>query len=260
MNNNYIGVYDSGIGGLTVVKAIKDSLNKESVVFLADNKNMPYGSKSKEEIIDFSIFNINTLLKHNVKAVVIACNTSDSLAKKTILKKYDLPIIGVIDSASRQAIRLSRNKRIAVMATVATTNSKAYEKTIKKIDEKAKVYSIATPELVPLIEEGCFINDIDTIKKVLSSYLKVIDKARADTIILGCTHYDVLTDIIRKLRPDLAIVSSSRCVVEDLAELLNKEELSADEAKKDIFLSTTLSKRLDDVASLIIEDIRFKAV
>lgn len=260
MNNNYIGVYDSGIGGLTVVKAIKDDLNKEGVVFLADNKNMPYGSKTKEEIIDFSIFNINTLLEYDVKAIVIACNTSDSLAKNTLLKKYDLPIIGVIDSASKQAIKLSSNKTIAVLATVATTNSRAYEKTIKKIDEKAKVVSIATPELVPLIEEGCFINDVETIKKVLSSYLKVIDKAKADTIILGCTHYDVLTDIIRQLRPDLNIVSSSRCVVEKLSELLNKKDLKSDKSKKDIFLSTALSKRFDEVASLIIKDIKFKKV
>ena len=260
MNNNYIGVYDSGIGGLTVVKAIKNDLEKESVVFLADNKNMPYGNKSKEEIIEYSIFNINTLLKYDIKAIVVACNTSDSLARKVLLKKYDLPIIGVIDAASKQAIELSKNKKIAILATVATTNSKAYEKTIKKMNDKAKVYSIATPELVPLVEEGCFINDVEVVKKVLSSYLKIIDKAKADTIILGCTHYDVLTDIINNLRPDLQIVSSSRCVVQELAEVLDKKDLKSDKAKKDIFLSTALSKRLDNVASLIIEDIKFNEV
>lgn len=258
MNNNYLGVYDSGVGGLTVVKAIKEALPEESIVYLADSKNMPYGNKSEEEILSFSISNIDNLKKYDIKAVVIACNTSDSLAKDKLLKLYDLPIIGVIKPAVKKAVSLSKNKTIGILATQATINSKAYEKQINKLDQDIKCIPVACPALVPLIEQGHFYDE--DMKKALKEYLEPIIKEKADTIILGCTHYDVLSDTIRTINPKINIVSSSRCVVEDLEELLEEKNMKSERKEKtDIYLATG-DTNFGEIASKIIYNISIEKI
>lgn len=258
MNNNYLGVYDSGVGGLTVVEAIKKQLPNENIVFLADSKNMPYGSKSREQIISFSQNNIETLKRYGIKAVVVACNTSDSLASDIMRTIYDLPIIGVIKPAADKAYQLSESKNIAILATEATTKSKAYEKTLHKIDENINCFSIACPKLVPLIEQGDFNNKqlLETTDEYLSV---VIDKV--DTVILGCTHYDVLSDYIKNKYPKLNVVSSSRCVVQTLQDYMESNNICADKKEKeDIYLSTSDSSSFNEIASSIINGITIESI
>ena len=258
MNNSYLGVYDSGIGGLTVVKAIKQALPDESIVYLADSKNMPYGNKTKEEILSFSIANITALQKYDIKTLIIACNTSDSLAKDELLKMYDLPIIGVINPAAKKAVSISHNKTIGILATQATINSKAYEKAIHRLDEDINCIPVACPTLVPLIEDGHF-ND-EEIQIALKEYLDPIIELKADTIILGCTHYDVLSDTIKTINPNLNIVSSSRCVVEDLDILLKEKELVSNKKdKEDIYLATGKTN-FGEIATNIISDIIIRQI
>ncbi|MBQ2583114.1 MAG: aspartate/glutamate racemase family protein, partial [Erysipelotrichaceae bacterium] len=120
MKNGYLGIYDSGIGGLTVVKAVQEAFPHQNVIFLADSKNMPYGSKTPQQIVSYSLNNVSILNRYPLKAILIACNTSDSIARKTLQEECDLPIFGVIDPAARKAVSLSKNRRIAVLATQAT--------------------------------------------------------------------------------------------------------------------------------------------
>ena len=258
MNNSYLGIYDSGIGGLTVVKALKQMLPAENVVYLADSKNMPYGSKTQQEIITFSKNNIDTLKQYNIKAVLIACNTSDSLASEAIRQIYDLPIFGVIEPAARKAVNQTKNKKIGILATEATINSKAYEKAIHKIDQEIQCTSISCPKLVPIIEQG---NNDDKLYEVLMEYLSPALENGVDTVILGCTHYDVLYDYIKEKYPDLSITSSSRSVIEELEGMLKENDLiSIEKDKDDIYLSTSDTNDCNDVASTIIEGITIKCI
>lgn len=261
MKNRYLGVYDSGVGGLTVVKAIQEALPNENIVFLADSKNMPYGSKSKEEIISYSFNNVEILSKYGLKAIVIACNTSDSIAKNELKKKYTLPIIGVIDSAIRQALIHCKNHKIAVLATEATIASKAYVNRINAYDEEAEVYSVACPDLVPLIEKGYFKKDDGSLEKALRKYLEDAIDNKVDTVILGCTHYDVLIDMVKKIMPDVNVISSSRCVVEELKKVLGDIELlSENSTPKTIYLASSDSEVFRNVAAEIIPNIEIEIV
>ena len=258
MKKQYLGIYDSGIGGLTVVKAIQEALPQENIVFLADSKNMPYGSKSKEEIVSFSLKNAEILNRYNLKAIVIACNTSDSIAKNELKKHYSLPIIGVIDSAVKQALLQSKNKKIAVLATEATTASKSYVNAITEHDEQAEVFSVACPELVPLIEKGYFKNDDGTLENSLRQYLKDAIDNNADTVILGCTHYDVLIEMVKKIMPEVNVVSSSRCIVEDIKEKLDCN--TDEEESETVYLASSDSSTFKQVANEIIPGINIETV
>ena len=216
MNERYIGVFDSGFGGLTLVKALEEALPEESIVFLADNAHMPYGTKSQEEIISYSHANADFLARYDLKALVIACNTSDSIAGPILKAECPFPVFGVIAPAARKALQMSTNKRIGIIATPLTAKTMVYDKTIKGLDENARVFSVGCPGLADLVEDGSFINDKERVKAVLSGHLSFLADKDIDTLILGCTHYDVLAEMAGELTGK-NIVSSSRCVIEDIA-------------------------------------------
>jgi len=254
----YIGVYDSGIGGLTVVKAIHKSLKNENIVFLADSKNMPYGCKTNNQIIEYSLNNMKILSEYDLKAAVIACNTSDSLAKNKITKKYNIPIIGVIDSTVKKAIKTTKNKKIGLIATSATCKSKAYEKLINKYDNKIKVFTSPCPDLASLIESQNNKQNKQLLTQSLIKYIKPLIDKKIDTLILGCTHYHLLKNKIKKMYPDLMIVSSSACVVSQLKKTLKDNNLLSKSHGRNIYLTTKYSKVFNDNASKIIPNIKFK--
>ena len=260
MNKKYIGIFDSGLGGLTTVSEVISKLPEENIVFLADTKHLPYGSKSKEEIISYTLNNIAYLRQYGLKAVVIACNTSDSNASQSAREVYDLPIFGVIAPAAKKAAETTENKKVGILATESTIRSGRYEQLIAEHDPMIKTYPMACPKLVPLIEEGTFKNDVETLKEALNEYLSPLLEEGIDTLILGCTHYDILTDLIRELCPDLKLISSSRCVVQDLEEYLEKQDLKeeGDEGKR-IYLSTSDPENFTKTASYLIEGIRIEA-
>uniref|UniRef100_A0A832DHQ7 Glutamate racemase n=1 Tax=Ignavibacterium album TaxID=591197 RepID=A0A832DHQ7_9BACT len=190
-----IGVFDSGIGGLTVVKRLMSVLPKESIVYFGDTARVPYGSKSNETVIEYSIQNTKFLLQKGVKAVVVACNTASSIALNELRKNFDVPIIGMIVPGAQMAIDETRNKKIGVIGTRATISNKAYSKAIKEIDSEIEVYEKACPLFVPLAEEGW--THHKATYEIAEEYLKELREKSIDTLVLGCTHYPILADVIQ---------------------------------------------------------------
>ena len=189
-----VGVFDSGVGGLTVAREIMRNLPSEKIVYFGDTARVPYGSKSKETVTRFSRQIIRFLQEQNVKAIVVACNTASSFALDTLEKEFDLPILGVIEAGATVAAQATGNGRIGVIGTEGTINSRIHETFLKKIDPRITVYGKACPLFVPLVEEG-WLHDPVTVE-VASRYLQELKDKEIDTLILGCTHYPLLRSTI----------------------------------------------------------------
>lgn len=193
MNQKAIGVFDSGIGGLTVYKSLKERMPLEKVVYLGDTARLPYGTKSAETIIKFSEENARFLMEKNVKIMVVACNSSSSHALPQLQNILNIPVIGVIDAGSQAAVNSSQNK-IGVIGTIATISSGTYERTILEKRPGVKIVSKSCPLFVPLVEEGWI--DHKVTRLVIEEYLLPMKKQGIDTLVLGCTHYPVLKGAI----------------------------------------------------------------
>lgn len=228
-----IGVFDSGVGGLTVVSALRKILPNESIVYFGDTARVPYGTKSQETVTRFSVENVEFLMRHNVKLVVVACNTASSLSLDFLKRCFKVPIIGVIDPGARGAIRATRSRRIGVIGTQATVSSLAYEKAMKRIDPAIKCFAQGCPLFVPLVEEGWL--DTKVTREVVSVYLKGLKAKRIDTLILGCTHYPLLKAVIQKeMGSNVALVDSATEVAKEAKEILDASGLlNSSKGKKD---------------------------
>ena len=214
-----IGVFDSGIGGLTVVKTLIEELPAESIIYFGDTARVPYGTKSKTTIVKFSLENVEFLLRFGVKCIVIACNTSSSWALPTLRKYFKVPLIGVIRPGAMAAVRHTRNKRVGVIGTSATMMSRAYDAAIQRIDPSIKVFSQSCPLFVPLVEEGWLNGSI--CREVASKYLEPLKRQGVDTLILGCTHYPLLAPTIRQVMgPGVTLVDSARQTVAEVRGVL----------------------------------------
>lgn len=192
-----IGVFDSGIGGLTVVKRIAAALPNENIVYFGDTARVPYGSKSNETVIEYSLQNARFLISKNVKAIVVACNTASSVALPALKEKFTVPVIGMIDPGAGYAIKSSNNGRIGIIGTRATIANKAYSKAILDKNSEIEVWEQACPLFVPLAEEGW--TDHTATYEIAKEYLKVFRNSEIDTLVLGCTHYPILFDVIQKV-------------------------------------------------------------
>ncbi|MBF0594942.1 MAG: glutamate racemase [Candidatus Omnitrophica bacterium] len=220
-----IGVFDSGIGGLTVAQEITRLLPNEQIVYFGDTARVPYGTKSKESVIRFSKDNMNVLLKYGVKVVVIACNTSTSWALNVIRREYAVPVIGVIEPGSRRAVDVSVSKRIGVIATQSTVASGKYADTIMKMLKGAQVVSRPCPLFVPLVEEGWLEGKVT--ESVAEEYLAPIRREKVDTLILGCTHYPLLKPVIQKVMgKGVTLVDSAAETAREVKTLLEAKGLS----------------------------------
>jgi glutamate racemase len=203
-----IGIFDSGLGGLTVVRQIRAALPHEDLIYLGDTARVPYGTKSPSTVVRFACEDTEFLLRQNVKAVVVACNTASAWALAKLEKKYNVPIFGVILPGVRAALTKTRNHRIGIIGTNATIRSQAYNNGILARDDGAKVFARACPLLVPLVEEGWTRHPVTL--RVLREYLRPLLKHRIDTLVLGCTHYPLLKSAIRKVVGDqVALVDSA---------------------------------------------------
>lgn len=225
MANNYpIGVFDSGVGGLTVVKELIRQLPSENIIYFGDTARVPYGIKSKETVIRFSIENILFLLKQNVKLICIACNTVSSVALPVIKNHFRVPIVGVLTPAAREAVYATQNKRIGVIGTPSTIKSRSYESRINELDSEIKVFSAATPLFVPLVEEGWV--DTDVTREVARKYLGSLTHKNVDTLILGCTHYPLLRGVIQEvLGKKVNLIDSAKQVAIEVKKILASEDL-----------------------------------
>jgi len=232
MDSRPIGIFDSGIGGLTVAREIFRHLPNENVVYFGDTARVPYGTKSPDTVRKFSISNVRFLLSHNVKLIVVACNTASSLALKYLRRKFScVPIIGVIEPAVELALICTQNKRIGVIGTESTILSNAYSDEIKRIEPGISVFKRPCPLFVPLVEEG-WTQKRETLL-IAREYLKPLKKNRIDTLILGCTHYPLLRNLIKKVMgKGVAIIDSAGVVAEEVREVLKERDLLNNGKKK----------------------------
>ncbi len=236
-----IGVFDSGVGGLTVLREILRRSPSESTIYLGDNERAPYGTRSDDEVRSFSTESLDALVERDVKAIVVACNTSTAIALDDFRRRYDLPILGVVRPGAVTAALTTRNRRVGVIATPATVRSHAYFKAIKDENPAVEVYEHATPAFVPLVEAGLLDGpDVEsTVADSLAALLGQRDasgefvfplppSARIDTLLLGCTHYPLLQSVIARVAGDrVAIVDSATATASAASELLAINGLEA---------------------------------
>lgn len=223
MKNKAIGVFDSGVGGLTVLAEIRKNLPNENIVYLGDTKNFPYGSKSKEEIIEFAIKNVELLIKKQVKVIVIACGTATSQALDILKEKFDIPIIGIIEPTV-QYIENQNYNEVGVIATEGTIRSGAWEQKLKEKMPNIKVTNKACPMLATIAEEGKAQSPEG--RKVIKEYMAPFKEKHIDKIILGCTHYPIYEPIIREeLGYDVELINTGVTVSKFLQKYLKENNL-----------------------------------
>ena len=225
LKNRPIGIFDSGVGGLTVAKSVSKYLPNEDIIYFGDTARVPYGNKSKNTIIRFAKEIMEFMLKKNVKMVVVACNTASSLSLSVLRKQYSIPVIGVITPGVKEAASKSKNKRIGVIGTTSTINSKAYNKELCKLDKDYSIFSKSCPLFVPLVENKVVNEKI--IYDIANMYLKAMKKKKVDALILGCTHYPILKNVIKKVVKNVNLIDSSFAVAKEVKKVLSVKGLEA---------------------------------
>ena len=253
MDKRAIGVFDSGLGGLTVVKEIRKILPNESIIYLGDTARIPYGTRSKETVVRFSFEDANFLLGKKIKCIVVACNTASALAFSSLVKVIKIPVFEVITPAAKKAVRMTKVKKIGAIGTRGTITSRAYERKIKKEDRSVGVFSQACPLLVPIIEEDEM--DPKVLAIVIQKYLRGLKKKKIDTLILGCTHYPIIKDAIGKfLGKDVALVNPGEEVVLNLKDFLIKKGLDSPRNLRSVrkYYVTDLTDRFTKVAEMFL--------
>ncbi len=223
-----IGFFDSGVGGLTVLREVIRRLPNESTIYIGDNARAPYGPRTDDEVRRFSTQCLDELAARDVKAIVVACNTSSAIALPHLRLRYDVPLLGVVRPGATAAALATRNRRVGVIATIATVRSRAYFQAIKEEDPFVEVIEQATPDLVPLVEaghlEGGLVEDV-----VRSSLAPLLDGGHEiDTLLLGCTHYPLLAPVIREVvGSGIGVIDSASATASALAGLLEIHSLAA---------------------------------
>lgn len=222
--NRSIGVFDSGIGGLTVVRALMERLPLENIIYFGDTARVPYGTKSVENINRYALQITDFLLKKDVKLLVVACNTMAAVAYEAIKDLSPVPVLEVIDAGAHNAAYETKSKSIGVIGTPATINSNAYARAIHLLDKDARIFSQACPLFVPLVEEGMF--DHPATRLIAQEYLKPVIAQQIDTLVLGCTHYPLLKSLLQDIvGPDIKLIDSAEAMADKAADLLNELNL-----------------------------------
>ena len=234
MDKRPIGVFDSGLGGLTVLSELKEILPNENFIYFGDNARVPYGSKSKETIIKYSKEIVSFLIKQDVKLIVIACGTASSLAYNELIKEYNIPIINVISPTAKNLT----GKNIGIIATKATIKSKAWEKNILKFHDNIKIYSKACPLFVPIVEEGLVNSKI--LDDTVELYLKDFKNKELDSLILGCTHYPILIKKIKSFMPQKTkIININTACAKEVLKTLKSNNILNSSSKTSLIAYTT---------------------
>ncbi|UKN03582.1 glutamate racemase [Paracrocinitomix mangrovi] len=251
MNNKPIGIFDSGIGGLTVAKAIKEALPNERIIYFGDTAHLPYGDKSKESIRAYSKRITGFLLSKGCKAIVIACNTASAHAYSELRKFYPkVPIINVVNPTVNYCAEKFDAGKVAVMATKGTIKSRIYPRKIKKKNPALEVPQVAAPLLVPMIEEGYFNNNIS--QTIINSYLSAKNLQDIQALILGCTHYPLIkSEVEHFFQGDVEVIDSASVVAEFTKKVLKKEGLEADKPEgKDQFIVSDYTSSFEETSKL----------
>lgn len=226
--NAPVGVFDSGVGGLTVAREIMRQMPEERIIYFGDTARVPYGSKSRETVIRYSQQIIRFLKAQEVKAIVIACNTASAYALETIQKDMDIPIVGVINAGARTAVQATHNGKIGVIGTVGTIGSGIYTEVMTQMRQDIKVFGKACPLFVPLVEEGLFHDSVTD--EIASRYLSSLKEKYIDTLVLGCTHYPLLrSTMARVMGEEVTLVNPAYETAVELKGLLKEQHLEYNE-------------------------------
>lgn len=226
-----IGVFDSGIGGLTVLREITRLLPNESTIYLGDTARVPYGSKSRETVERYSFEVAGFLLKHNIKMLVAACNTASAFAVASLKEKLDIPVIGVIEPGARAAVSVTKSGKVGVIGTEGTIKSSAYCSAIKAVNPKVSTFTKACPLFVPLVEEGWANEDVTKI--IAERYLSGLQGSGIDTLVLGCTHYPLLKETISAVMGDgVKLIDSAEATAEEVMRVLAERGLVSGPSSK----------------------------
>lgn len=226
-----IGIFDSGVGGLTVLKAVIKALPQEDTIYLGDTARVPYGTKSPETVTRYSHEITSFLVKRDIKLLVAACNTASSVSLDSLKKRFDLPIVGVIEPGARRAACETRSGKVGVIGTEGTIRSSAYTKAIKRINPEIEVITRPCPLFVPLAEEGWVDNEVA--KLTARIYLEGLQNDGVDTLVLGCTHYPILKPVIAEtMGPGVKLVDSAEETARTVSEILGNENLLRPSSEK----------------------------
>ncbi len=255
MSSKPIGIFDSGVGGLTVLAAIRRLLPHESLIYLGDTARVPYGNKSAETILRYAEECCTFLAKKGVKAIVIACNTASAHALPYIQHRFHFPILGVVEPGVEEALRVNQSRHIGVIGTFATIQSEIYAKELKKRNASVRVSSVSCPLFVPLVEEDWCDNEVTL--AVAEKYLKNLGRDGMDALILGCTHYPLLKKVIGEcLGPQIALIDSAEAVAISLQKCLALSALKASDtfegAGVELYV-TDLTHRFETIARRFLE-------
>lgn len=238
MNNAPIGVFDSGVGGLTVVKEIMEQLPGEAMIYFGDTARVPYGSKSEETVVRYSAQIIKFLLAKGAKTIVIACNTASAVALEKMKQEFEVPIIGVVKPGAKAAAEVTKNGKIGVIGTEATIRSGIYNEFLRKTDPHVTVYGKACPLFVPLAEEG-WVGEDEITEQVARRYLAELTAQDIDTLVLGCTHYPLLRSVIQKVVGDkVQLVNPAVETARELKYLLEENDLLNERTRAGVTYAT----------------------
>ena len=228
MDQRPIGVFDSGLGGLTAVHSLWRILPEEDLIYFGDTARVPYGSRSREAILKYARQDVRFLRSFDLKAILIACGTVTTTSLAALQAENDLPMVGVVEPTCRRAVLMTQNKRVGLIATAASVRSGAYEAALRRLDPEVEVFRQSCPLFVPLVENGRFRPGDIVIETVAREYLEPLRETGIDTLILGCTHYPLLVDIIAEiLGPKVTLVSAGEESAYELKRLLKSGGLWA---------------------------------
>ncbi len=262
-----IGIFDSGIGGLTVLKELVRAMPQEDTLYLGDTARVPYGTKSPETVTRYSLEIASFLAKKDIKLLVVACNTASAVSLETLQERFPIPIVGVIEPGARRAAAMTRNGKVGVIGTEATIKSSAYTRAIKKVNPAIEVITQPCPLFVPLAEEGWTANEVARL--TVKSYLEGLKGSGVDTLVLGCTHYPLLKEIIAETMGDtVRLVDSAEETARTVADILLNRGLlrpSAEKGNHHFFVTDVpagfirignrfLGGKLDDVHQVNLEE------
>lgn len=249
-----IGIFDSGMGGLTILRELKQQLPNESFIYLGDTARLPYGTKGSETVIQYAMQMARILIKRKVKCLVVACNTATAAALSYLQEQFpDLPILGVIEPGAKAALLASQNKHIAVIATESTIASNAYQQCLLRLAPDTQVLNIACNLFVALAEEACINNEIS--HATIRYYLSEVINTHCDTIVLGCTHFPVLKTSIQDFLGDISIIDSASVTAQTVKSLLEEHALQTNQTSPELgFLVTDLPTRFIRIGQLFLGD------
>lgn len=229
MDQRPVGVFDSGVGGLTAVRELRNLLPSENIIYFGDTSRVPYGGRSEEILLKYARQDVHFLRSFDIKAILVACGTVSTTCLPKLQRENDLPILGVVEPACRRAVELTKNKRVGLIATAASVRSGAYETSVAGMDPSVEVVAKACPLFVPLVENGRYKPGDVVIETVAREYLSSMQEAGVDTLILGCTHYPLLMEVIGQVMgPEVTLINAGAEAARSMRQALHSGGMLAE--------------------------------